>query len=77
MTLTGSMLGGDIYASGNARTADMVAAMLDQGTTNMTKFEISAKLEAAGARLGFFSGQARVGFSGKFFIRRQKWFLVC
>ena len=66
VTLTGSMLGGDIYASGNARTADMVAAMLDQGTTNMTKFEISAKLESAGARLGFFNGQARVGFSGKF-----------
>ena len=26
----------------------------------MTKFEISAKLESAGARLGFFNGQARV-----------------
>ncbi len=72
VTLTGSMLGGDIYASGNARTADLVAAMLDQGTTNMTKFEISAKLEAAGARLGFFSGQARVGFSGKFLSEDTK-----
>ena len=72
VTLTGSMLGGDIYASGNARTADMVAAMLDQGTTNMTKFEISAKLESAGARLGFFSGQARVGFSGKFLSEDTK-----
>ena len=72
VTLTGSMLGGDIYASGNARTADMVAAMLDQGTTNMTKFEISAKLESAGARLGFFNGQARVGFSGKFLSEDTK-----
>ena len=72
VTLTGSMLGGDIYALGNARTADMVAAMLDQGTTNMTKFEISAKLESAGARLGFFSGQARVGFSGKFLSEDTK-----
>ncbi len=72
VTLTGSMLGGDIYASGNARTADMVAAMLDQGTTNMTKFEISAKLESAGARLGFFNGQARVGFAGKFLSEDTK-----
>jgi len=72
VTLTGSMLGGDIYASGNTRTADVVAAMLDQGTTNMTKFEISAKLESAGARLGFFSGQARVGFSGKFLSEDTK-----
>ena len=72
VTLTGSMLGGDIYALGNARTADMVAAMLDQGTTNMTKFEISAKLESAGARLGFFNGQARVGFSGKFLSEDTK-----
>ena len=72
VTLTGSMLGGDIYASGNARTADMVAAMLDQGTTNMTKFEISATLESAGARLGFFNGQARVGFSGKFLSEDTK-----
>ena len=72
VTLTGSMLGGDIYASGNARTAGMVAAMLDQGTTNMTKFEISAKLESAGARLGFFNGQARVGFSGKFLSEDTK-----
>ena len=72
VTLTGSMLGGDIYASENARTADMVAAMLDQGTTNMTKFEISAQLESAGARLGFFNGQARVGFSGKFLSEDTK-----
>ena len=66
VTLRGSMLGGDIYSTQNTRTADLVAAMLDQGTTNMSKFEISAKLESAGARLGFFNGQARVGFSGKF-----------
>ena len=66
VTMRGSMLGGDIYSTKNDRTADMVAAMLDQGTTNMSKFEISEKLESAGARLSFFNGQARVGFSGKF-----------
>jgi zinc protease len=66
ITMRGSMLGGDIYSTKNGRTADMVAAMLDQGTTNMSKFEISEKLESAGARLSFFNGQSRVGFSGKF-----------
>ena len=66
VTMSGSMLGGDIYSTENNRTADMVAAMLDQGTVNMSKFEISEKLESAGARLSFFNGQARVGFSGKF-----------
>ena len=66
VTMRGSMLGGDVYSTKNSRTADMVAAMLDQGTTNMSKFEISEKLESAGARLSFFNGQARVGFSGKF-----------
>ncbi|MFL2510940.1 MAG: M16 family metallopeptidase [Candidatus Neomarinimicrobiota bacterium] len=66
VTMRGSMLGGDIYSTKNNRTADMVTAMLDQGTTNMSKFEISEKLESAGARLNFFNGQARVGFSGKF-----------
>ena len=50
----------------------MVAAMLDQGTTNMSKFEISEKLESAGARLSFFNGQARVGFSGKFLSEDTK-----
>ena len=66
VTMSGSMLGGDIYSTENNRAADMVAAMLDQGTVNMSKFEISEKLESAGARLSFFNGQARVGFSGKF-----------
>jgi zinc protease len=66
VTMRGSMLGGDVYSTKNNRTADMVAAMLDQGTINMSKFEISEKLESAGARLSFFNGQARVGFSGKF-----------
>ena len=66
VTMRGNMLGGDVYSTKNNRTADMVAAMLDQGTTNMSKFEISEKLESAGARLNFFNGQARVGFSGKF-----------
>ena len=66
VTVQGSFLGGDVYSNENRRVSDMVASMLDQGTKNMSKFEISEKLESVGARLNFFNGQARVGFSGKF-----------
>ena len=66
VTMQGSFLGGDVYSNENRRVSDMVASMLDQGTKNMSKFEISEKLESVGARLSFFNGQARVGFSGKF-----------
>ena len=66
VTMQGSFLGGDVYSNENKRVSDMVASMLDQGTKNMSKFEISEKLESVGARLNFFNGQARVGFSGKF-----------
>jgi zinc protease len=40
--------------------------MLDQGTTKSSKFEISDKIEKAGAMLRFSNGKARVGFNGKF-----------
>lgn len=66
VTMQGSFLGGDVYSNENRRVSDMVVSMLDQGTKNMSKFEISEKLESVGARLNFFNGQARVGFSGKF-----------
>ena len=67
VTLSGSFLGGDIYApSENKRIPDVVVSMLDQGTTKSSKFEISDKIEKAGAMLRFSSGKARVGFNGKF-----------
>ena len=67
VTFSGSLLGGDIYApSTNPRVPDVVVSMLDQGTTKSSKFEISSKLEGAGARLSFSNGKARVGFGGKF-----------
>jgi zinc protease len=67
VTLRGSFLGGDIYApESNPRIPDMVVSMLDQGTSNQTKFEISEKLEKVGARLGFSNGKDSVGFSAKF-----------
>ena len=67
VTLSGSFLGGDIYApSENKRIPDVVVSMLDQGTTKSSKFEISDKIEKAGAMLRFSNGKARVGFNGKF-----------
>ena len=67
VTLTGSFLGGDIFApSENKRIPDVVVSMLDQGTTKSSKFEISNKIEKVGARLSFSNGKARVVFNGKF-----------
>ena len=63
--MRGSMLGGDIYSTKNGRTADMVAAMLTREQRTCQSLRLAKSL-SAGARLSFFNGQARVGFSGKF-----------
>ena len=63
VTINGSFMGGDIYANeNNSRVPDLVASMLDQGTINQTKFEISNQLEKAGARLSFGNGKSNVSF---------------
>ena len=51
----------------------MVAAMLDQGTTNMSKFEISEKLESAGARLGFLMVKQGLDLAASFYLKTQIW----
>ena len=66
VTLNGSMLGGYNYAEKKQQVPSLVVSMLDQGTTNKTKFQISDELESVGARLGFGSGPSRVSFSAKF-----------
>ena len=66
VTINGSLIGGDIYAENNTRVPDLVSSMLDQGTTKQTKFEISDKLERAGARLSISNGKSNVGFYAKF-----------
>ena len=63
--LTGNMLGGTVF-SDNERIPSLVASMLDEGTENKTKFEISDTLENIGANLSFYSGQTMVGFDAKF-----------
>ncbi|MFC1550601.1 insulinase family protein [Candidatus Neomarinimicrobiota bacterium] len=55
VTISGSFYGGDAYSpEENFMVADLTAAMLDQGTKNKTKYEISEALESVGARVSFF-----------------------
>ena len=73
VTLRGSMLGGDIYSTKNNRTADMVAAMLDQGTTNMSKFEISKKLESEERAWVFSTVRQGLDLAASFCRKTQTW----
>ena len=59
-------MGGYNYAEQKQQVPSLVVSMLDQGTTNKTKFQISDELESVGARLDFGSGPSRVSFSAKF-----------
>lgn len=64
VTITGSFLGGDIFSpETNKAVADLTADMLDEGTENQNKFEISEKLESVGASISFSSDKYRVRFN--------------
>ena len=66
VTITGSFLGGDVYSpQANMIIANLTASMLDKGTINKSKFEISDKLETVGASISFSSGQHNVRFTAK------------
>ncbi|NOZ75381.1 MAG: insulinase family protein, partial [FCB group bacterium] len=66
VTIKGSFLGGDEYSPDDSpMLADVTASMLDQGTKNKTKFEISEQLESVGAELSFGSGAYRVNFNAR------------
>ncbi len=66
VTIAGSFLGGDVYSpQANMMIADLTAGMLDKGTVNKSKFEISDKLETVGASISFSSGQHNVRFNAK------------
>lgn len=62
--ITGSMLGGALYApKENPMIAGLTAAMLDQGSAKHTKEEIRETLESLGAHLEFGSDAYRARFS--------------
>ena len=66
VTITGSILGGDMFSPAtNKVVAELTADMLDEGTTRQNKFEISERLEAVGARLSFASDKYRVRFNAR------------
>jgi len=66
VTITGSMLGGDIFSpEQNSSIAELTADMLEEGTTGQNKFEISEKLESVGASLSFSSDKYRVRFNAR------------
>lgn len=66
ITIAGSLLGGDVFGpADNNATAEMAAAMLDQGTEERDKFAISEILEDTGATLAFSSDNYRVRFGGR------------
>ncbi|MFC1784230.1 M16 family metallopeptidase [Candidatus Neomarinimicrobiota bacterium] len=66
VTIAGSFLGGDVYSpQANMMIANLTASMLDKGTINKSKFEISDKLEKVGASISFSSGHYNVRFNAK------------
>ena len=44
---------------------DVVAAVLDKGTTTRDRFEIAEALDGRGARISFYSDGLRLGFAGR------------
>ena len=65
VTVSGSMLGGSIHcANTNSKTAALVSSMLDKGTENKDKYEISETLESVGAELSFSSTRYHTHFTG-------------
>jgi len=66
VTISGSLLGGDVYSpQANIMIADLTASMLDKGTKNKSKFEIADKLETVGASIYFSSDQHNVSYNAK------------
>jgi len=66
VTIIGSLLGGPAFNPvDNRETAQMMAAMLDQGTKSQDKFAISEKLEEIGAQLNFSVSQYHIRFSAR------------
>lgn len=66
ITISGSLYGGDLFSPReNPVIAEMTAAMLDQGTEEHSREEISTALESVGASLNFSSDRYRVRFQAQ------------
>ena len=65
VTISGSFVGGSLYSpSKNSQISTFTAAMLDKGTTNKDKYEISNALDSVGAELKFGNTKHHIYFTG-------------
>ena len=65
VTISGSILGGTLYSpSKNPQISTFTTAMLDKGTFNKDKYEISDALDSVGAELKFGSTKHHIYFTG-------------
>ena len=64
VTISGSMLGGTLFSNPeNNKISSLTSSMLDKGTQNKTKHEISDKLESLGAEISFISSSRHINFT--------------
>ena len=64
ITIAGSMLGGAVYSKeNNPRLSSITVSMLDKGTVDKSKYDISNILESIGAEISFISSNHHINFS--------------
>ena len=64
VTISGSLKGGEYHAkSYNSKIASLSGSMLDKGTLNKTKHEISETLESLGADISFVVSNHHINFT--------------
>ena len=64
VTISGSLEGGSFYAPrGNKQIANIATAMIDKGTDQKDKYEISDILDSIGAEISFSSSSNHINFT--------------
>ena len=65
ITFAGSLLCGSLYSpKKNREVSSLTSGMLDKGTNNKDKFEVSDTLESVGAEISFFTTPHHLQFTG-------------
>ena len=64
VTISGSLEGGSLYApTDNKQIANIATAMIDKGTDQKDKYEISDILDSIGAEISFSSSSNHINFT--------------
>lgn len=64
VTISGSMLGGILFSGNeNNKISSLTSSMLDKGTQNKSKHQISDELESMGAEISFISSNRHINFT--------------